>query len=95
LFTTNEGELRLITLIPIPDYTDGTVFSQMPKYLFYNKMIPFDGNPVPTDSTGIPGLKDGQLLTAVCQTSGIITTTGVLHVLSNNHTFTNYADKFN
>jgi hypothetical protein len=95
LFKTNEGELRLINLVPIPDYTDGTVFSQMPKYLFYSKMIPFDGNPVPTDSTGIPGLKPGQLLIAVCQTSGIITTTGVLHVLSNNHTFTNYADKFN
>jgi hypothetical protein len=95
LFRSNDGELRLISLVPIGSYTDGTVFTQTPKYIFYSKMIPFDGNPVPVDSTGIPGLKPEQLLTALCQTTGIITTTGVLHVISNFHTFTNYADKYN
>lgn len=95
LFKANDGELRLIRLVPSSDYTDGTVFSQRPKYIYFNKMIPYNGYPVPTDSTGIPNLKPGQLLQTLCQTTGIITTTGILHVLSNYHTFTYYADKSN
>jgi hypothetical protein len=95
LFKANDGELRLVQLVPSGDYTDGTVFSQRPKYIYLNKMIPFEGNPVPTDSTGIPNLKPGQLLSSVCQTTGIITTTGILHVLRNSHTFTFYADEHN
>jgi hypothetical protein len=96
LFRANDGELRLIQLIPSGDYTDGTVFSQRPKYIYFNKMIATDaGYPVPTDSTGIAGLKPGQLLSTICQTTGIITTTGILHVLHNYHTFTYYADKTN
>lgn len=96
LFKANDGELRLIQLIPVGDYTDGTVFSSRPKYIYFNKMIATENNyPVPTDSTGIPNLKPGQLLSTLCQTTGIITTTGILHVLSNLHTFTYYADKSN
>lgn len=95
LFTANDGELRLVQLVPSGDYTDGTVFSTKPAYIFFNKMISVDGYPVPTDSTGIPGLKPGQLLHTLCQTTGIITTTGVLHVLSNSHAFTYYADENN
>jgi len=92
LFRANDGELRLIRLIPSGDYTDGSVFNTQPKYLYYSKMISVDGLPVPTDSTGIPGLDARQLLTAQCQTSGIITTTGILHVLRNSHFFAFYAD---
>jgi len=92
LFKSNDGELRLVQLIPTTDYTDGSVFTTKPKYLYLTKMIPYNGLPVPTDSTGIPNLKPEQLLQTLCQTSGILTTTGVLHVLSNNHTFTYFAD---
>ncbi|SFE01358.1 hypothetical protein SAMN05518672_104142 [Chitinophaga sp. CF118] len=96
IFKSNDGELRLVQLIPSGDYTDGTVFSTPPKYIYLNKMIATEnGYPVPIDSTGIPGLKPGQLLKTLCQTTGIITTTGVLHVLSNSHTFTYYADDKN
>lgn len=94
LFRANDGELRLIQLIPSIDYTDGTVFSQLPKYIYFNKMIATNDNyPIPTDSTGLANLKPGQRLSTVCQTTGIITTTGILHVLHNYHTFTYFADK--
>lgn len=97
LFKANDGELRFIQLIPSGDYTDGTVFSQRPNYLYFTKLIASEFNyPVPTDSTGIPSLKPEQLaLRTVCQTSGIITTTGILHVLQNNHRFAFYGDENN
>ncbi|PSL28173.1 hypothetical protein [Chitinophaga ginsengisoli] len=92
-FKSNDGELRLVQLIPTTDYTDGTVFTTKPKYIYLTKLIATEhGYPVPTDSTGLPGLKEGQELQALCQTTGILTTTGVLHVLNNNHTFTYFAD---
>lgn len=95
LFQANDGELRLVQLIPSNGYTDGTVFTTEPEYIYLNKMISVDGLPVPTDSTGIPGLEPKQLLSTLCQTTGILTTTGVLHVLSNAHTFTYYGDDQN
>lgn len=92
-FKANDGELRLVQLIPTTDYTDGTVFTTKPKYIYLTKLIATEnGYPVPTDPAGLPGLKDGQELQALCQTTGILTTTGVLHVLSNNHTFTYFQD---
>jgi hypothetical protein len=92
LFKANDGELRLIRLIPSSDYTNGTVFSTPPKYMYYTKMIPYENFPVPTDSTGIPNLDPHQLLTAQCQTTGIISTTGVIHVLKNQHIFAFHGD---
>lgn len=95
MFKANNGETRLVQLIPTNDYTDGNVFTQKPKYLYLTKMIPLPGLPVPADSTQLGNLKPEQLLQARCQTSGIITTTGVLHVLNNGHTFTYFGNKFN
>jgi hypothetical protein len=95
LFRANDGELRFIQLIPSDDYTDGTVFSQLPEYLYFTKLLATEDNyPIPTDSTGIPNIKPKQLdLRTVVQTSGIITTTGILHVLHNYHRFAFFGDE--
>ena len=87
----NDGEMRLIQLLATTDYTS-SVFTTAPQYLYLTKIIPWNGYPVPADSTGLGGVQPQQLLQAVCQTSGILTTTGVLHVVNNNHTFDFYGD---
>lgn len=92
LYKANDGELRLIQGIPSSDYTNTGVFTQYPVYLYLTKIKPLPGSPVPTDDSGLPNVKPEQLLQAVCQTTGIITTTGMLHVLNNNHTFTYFGD---
>lgn len=89
---TNEGEMRLIQLIATSDYTNGDVFTTPPEYLYLTKIIPWNGYPVPVDSTGLDGVQPEQLLQTLCQSSGILTTTGVVHVLNNQHTFDYYDD---
>jgi hypothetical protein len=84
----NDGELRLIQLLPTTAYTNG-VFTTPPKYIFLTKLIETkDGKPLPTTIDGVAQLNDDQFLSGLCQTTGIITTTGTLHVLSDLHTFT-------
>lgn len=95
LYKSNDGELRLVQGIPTTDYTDGSVFTKPPVYLYLTKLIALPGSPVPTNDADIPNLKPEQYLSARCQTTGIITTTGLLHVLNNDHTFTYFADTFN
>src|SRR5882757_4081066 len=90
LYKANNGEIRLIQLIPTTDYTNQNVFITDPEYVYLTKILPLPGSPVPTDSTGLTQLKPEQLLQALCQTSGILTTTGVLHVLNNGHMFNYY-----
>jgi len=87
----NDGEMRLIQLLATTDYTTN-VFVTSPQYLYLTKIIPWNGYPVPADSTQLAGVQPQQLLQAVCQTSGILTTTGVLHVVNNDHTFDFYGD---
>lgn len=95
LFKANDGELRLVNLVPDYSYTND-IFTQAPMILYLNKMIANSpGETIPTDSTGIGGLQDDQLLKTRCQTSGIITTTGVLHVLANQHTWTYFQNQYN
>jgi hypothetical protein len=77
--STNDGEKRLINKRPTTDYTS-PIFTTNPQYIYLTKVVP---------------LNPSQLLTTLCQTTGIITTTGVLHVLSNNHTFTYFNDTEN
>jgi hypothetical protein len=91
----NDGEYRLIQLLPSTDYTSN-IFTTDPKYIFLTKVVPLvPGGPVPTNITGVGQVNPKQLLSTLCQTTGIITTTGVLHVLSNNHTFTYFGDTDN
>lgn len=87
---SDEGDSRLIQLIPTTDYTNQNVFTTDPKYIYLTKIIPLPGSPVPTDSTGLVNVLPAQMLQTLCQTTGILTTTGVLHVLSNSHTFDYY-----
>lgn len=90
LATANDGEVRLIQLLPTTDYTNSSVFTTSPEYIYLTKMIPLPGSPLPADSTGISQLLPQQLMPTLCQTTGILTTTGVLHVLYNQHVFDFY-----
>ena len=84
---SNEGDPRWIQLIPTTDYTNQNVFTTDPKYIYLTKVIPQPGFSVPTDSTQLGQVDPSQELQTLCQTTGILTTTGVLHVLANSHTF--------
>ena len=84
---SDEGDPRWIQLIPTTDYTNQNVFTTDPEYIYLTKVIPQPGFPVPTDSTQLRQVDPSQELQTLCQTTGILTTTGVLHVLANSHTF--------
>jgi hypothetical protein len=90
--TANDGEKRLINKRPTTDYTS-SIFTTDPQYIYLTKVVPLKpGGPVPIDIAGVGQVDPKQLLTTLCQTTGIITTTGILHVLNNNHTFTYFGD---
>lgn len=89
---SNEGDPRWIQLIPTTDYTNQNVFTTDPKYIYVTKVIPQPGFSVPTDSTQLGQVDPSQELQTLCQTTGILTTTGVLHVLANSHTFDYYGN---
>jgi hypothetical protein len=95
LYKANDGELRLVQGIPSTDYTDGSVFTQYPVYLYLTKLIAKPGHPVPVTDADLANTIPEQYLQTRCQTTGILTTNGILHVLNNNHTFTYFADTFN
>ncbi|WP_183567325.1 hypothetical protein [Mucilaginibacter sp. SP1R1] len=87
-----DGEYRLVQLRPTTDYTNN-IFTTNPQYIYFTKVIPkVPGGPVPVDIDAVQLVDPRQLLSTLCQTTGIITTTGVLHVLSNSHTFTYFGD---
>jgi hypothetical protein len=90
--TANDGEKRLVQGFATTDYTNG-IFTTQPKYIYLAKIIPTSSNkPLPTNLEEALQVDDDQVLYTLCQTTGIITTTGILHVLSNNHTFTYFND---
>jgi hypothetical protein len=90
--TANNGEKRLVEATPTTDYTSG-LFTTQPKYIFLTKIVATDSNkPLPNNIDEALQVDDDQLLNTLCQTTGIISTTGILHVLSNNHTFTYFND---
>lgn len=91
--SANNGEKRLINKRSTTDYTS-SIFTTDPQYIYLTKVVPLTpGGPVPSDINGVSQVDPKQLLTTLCQTTGIITTTGMLHVLNNNHTFTYFGDK--
>ena len=89
---SNEGDPRWIQLIPTTDYTNQNIFTTDPEYIYLTKVIPQPGYSVPTDSTQLGQVIPSQELQTLCQTTGILTTTGVLHVLANSHTFDYYGN---
>jgi len=90
--TANDGEKRLVMGFETNDYTSG-IFTTKPKYIYLTKIIATPENkPLPTSLEEALLVDDDQQLYTLCQTTGIISTTGVLHVLSNNHTFTYFND---
>ena len=91
---SDEGDPRWIQLIPTTDYTNQNVFTTDPEYIYLTKVIPQPGFSVPTDSTQLGQVDPSQELQTLCQTTGILTTTGVLHVLANSHTFDYYGDSY-
>ncbi|MCC8423484.1 hypothetical protein [Mucilaginibacter sp. UR6-11] len=93
--TALDGEKRLINMRPTTEYTS-SIFTTDPQYIYLTKVRPLTpGGPVPVDIAGVSQVAPSQLLTTLCQTTGIITTTGILHVLSNYHTFTYFNDENN
>jgi hypothetical protein len=93
--SSNDGEKRLINKRPTTDYTS-SIFTTNPQYIYLTKVVPLTpGGPVPVDLDGVNQANPRQLLTTLCQTTGIITNTGIVHVLNNNHTFTYFNDTNN
>lgn len=93
--SANDGEQRLINKRPTTDYTS-SIFTTDPRYIYFTKVVPLKpGGPVPINITGVSQVDPSQLLTTLCQTTGIITTTGIIHVLNNNHTFTYFNNNNN
>ncbi|MGN7721704.1 fasciclin domain-containing protein [Chitinophaga sp. 22620] len=83
-YTAKDGEQRHITLWddPTSDYVSGGL-TNLPKYIYLTKVI---GTLDPEENRSIPEAQRD--LRMRVQTSGILTTNGVLHVLTNGHTFT-------
>lgn len=73
------GNIMVISVQKSNDYTDYS--SVQPRYFYYTKII---GGPVP-NPFNVDLLPDSVAITGRCQTSGIITTNGILHVMDNYH----------
>lgn len=69
------------------DYNGGGIITARPKFLYLNRIIgerDIVVNGQVQDPSGKTSLRDVKV---VCQTSGIISTTGVIHVLTNGHSW--------
>lgn len=77
-----------VSLEEADQYTVDGIITNKPKYIYLNKIIGEKdvlNGLIKADPSGDPKLLDIKIL---CQTSGIITNTGVVHVLSNSHIWT-------
>lgn len=77
-----------ISLEERDQYTYGGIITNKPKYIYLNKVLGVKDvivNSEKADPSGTTTLKDIKALT---QTSGLITTNGVVHVLENKHIWT-------
>ena len=88
--TSTPGLKLTVALEERNDYQQDGVISTKPKYIYLMKLKGakdiFDPvNYTHTDPSGDDELTD---LLSVCQTTGIITNNGVVHVLSNSHVWT-------
>lgn len=86
--TSTPGVTLDVSLEESNDYTVPGIITNKPKYVYLNKILGakdiLDGL-TKVDPSRNPKLLD---IKALCQTSGIITNTGVVHVLSNTHLWT-------
>lgn len=83
IYTSKLKTKSHIALVPTKDqYTEGLV-KTLPEYVFFTKII--GAGLDDPNSASVPPLTELDIR-EVCQTSGIITNTGVLHVLRNQHT---------
>lgn len=88
IFQTQEPNTKLLVTLEKStsgDYTEDGIISQGPKLLYLTKIygerdVLINGSL--SDPSGKANLNDTKV---ICQTSGIITTTGIVHVLSNRH----------
>lgn len=78
LYNTALGKQVKVSLETSDDYTD--YVSTKPKYVYYTWIVNTLDDP---NDTNVPDEEKDQK--EVIQTSGIITTTGVIHVMNNNH----------
>lgn len=83
-YTAKDNEQRHIALRKDPsgEYQTGGL-TIVPEYIYFSKVI---GAIDPIDNSDVPDAE--QDMRVVAQTTGILTTTGVLHVLANSHIFT-------
>lgn len=84
LYTAKDNEQRHISLRDDPSggYSSGGL-TNIPKYIYFTKIV---GTLDPEDNSDV--ISEEKDTRIVVQTSGILTTNGVLHVLANGHTFT-------
>jgi hypothetical protein len=86
LYKSNTANVDLwVSLIEVDQYTVDGVISTKPKYIYLTKIVGAKDiveNGVTHDPTNDAKKLDIKVL---CQTTGLITTTGIVHVLSNSH----------
>ncbi|WP_432708133.1 hypothetical protein [Pedobacter sp.] len=87
LYQTNTSNIDLwVSLVEVSQYIVDGVITTKPKYIYLTKII---GAKDIVESSGVTydPTKDAKQLDikVLCQTTGLITTTGVVHVLSNSH----------
>lgn len=82
IYSTLLGDKFQVALIPVDDQYAKLV-KTWPQYVFYTKIV---GAGLDDPDSKIPPLPAELDIRYICQTSGIETNTGVLHVLKNSHT---------
>lgn len=87
LFKTNTPNVDLwVSLVEATQYIVDGVISTKPKYIYLTKIIGAKDIIEPSGLTYDPTRDAKQLdIKVLCQTTGLITTTGIVHVLSNSH----------
>jgi hypothetical protein len=91
LYQTSTPGIKLMVSLEekADDYQVDGVISTKPQYIYLTKIIGekdlVNSNGTSSDPSGNPKKLDIKIL---CQTTGIITNNGIIHVLSNQHTWT-------
>lgn len=75
---------RYLSLEEVENYTVPGLVSTKPKCIFYTKIIGMKDNADGKDPSGASNRQDVKV---IVQTSGLLSTNGVIHVLDNSHTW--------